>query len=153
MDDLLRDRVEVDAEPDTPLLWARRDLAGLTGTKYGCGAALCGACTVHVDGKRVLSCMSFAVMNEGHEIATIESLASPTGDLHPMQQAFVDNDAFQCGYCTPGLLLAAIALLSRHPNPSDAEIRRAIAGNTCRCTGYQNILKAIRAAAKAHDVR
>ncbi len=130
-------------EPRVSLLDALRDHVHLTGTKKGCDHGQCGACTVQVDGKRVLSCMSFAVMNEGHEIATIEGLASPTGDLHPMQQAFVDNDAFQCGYCTPGQIMSAIACVKEGHAQSEADIREYMSGNLCRCAAYPNIVAAV----------
>jgi xanthine dehydrogenase YagT iron-sulfur-binding subunit len=130
-------------EPRVSLLDALRDHVRLTGTKKGCDHGQCGACTVHVDGKRVLACMSFAVMNEGREITTIEGLASATGDLHPMQQAFVDNDAFQCGYCTPGQIMSAIACVKEGHAQNEADIREYMSGNLCRCAAYPNIVAAI----------
>jgi xanthine dehydrogenase YagT iron-sulfur-binding subunit len=128
----------------TTLLDAIRDHAGLTGTKKGCDHGQCGACTVLVDGVRVLSCMSFAVMNTGRDVTTIEGLSSPGGALHPMQQAFIDHDAFQCGYCTPGQILSAIACVLEGHAGTDADIREYMSGNLCRCAAYPNIVAAIR---------
>jgi carbon-monoxide dehydrogenase small subunit len=145
-------RHELEIEPRLLLVDLLRDVLSLTGTHVGCDSSYCGACTVLLDGRSVKSCTVLAAQAHGAEITTVEGLAAD-GELHSVQKAFAENHGLQCGYCTPGLLLSTIDLLSRHPNPSDAEIRKAIAGNTCRCTGYQNILKAIRAAAKAHDVR
>lgn len=136
-------------DPRTTLLDAIRDQVGLTGTKKGCGHGQCGACTVLMDGKRVLSCMSFAVMAEGHEITTIEGLAQPGGELHPMQQAFIDHDAFQCGYCTPGQIMSAIACVAEGNAGSAAAIREYMSGNLCRCAAYPNIVTAIEEAAAA----
>jgi xanthine dehydrogenase YagT iron-sulfur-binding subunit len=133
----------------TTLLDAIREHAGLTGTKKGCGHGQCGACTVLVDGRRVLSCMSFAVMAEQHEITTIEGLAGPGEPLHPMQQAFVDHDAFQCGYCTPGQIMSAIACVNEGHAGSAASIREYMSGNLCRCAAYPNIVAAIEHAAIA----
>jgi xanthine dehydrogenase YagT iron-sulfur-binding subunit len=130
----------------TSLLDALRDHVGLTGAKKGCDHGQCGACTVHVDAQRVLSCMSFAVMAAGHEVTTIEGLARPGGTLHPMQQAFVDHDAFQCGYCTPGQIMSAIACVNERHAGSDAEIREFMSGNICRCAAYPNIVAAVRQA-------
>ena len=139
-------------EPRVTLLDALRNYSTHTGTKEVCDRATCGACTVLLDGRPVKSCTVLAVQAHGAELTTVEGLAT-NDELHPVQKAFAENHGLQCGYCTPGLLLSTIDLLSRHPHPSDAEIRKAIAGNTCRCTGYQNILKAIRAAAQAHGPR
>jgi xanthine dehydrogenase YagT iron-sulfur-binding subunit len=133
----------------TTLLDAIREHAGLTGTKKGCGHGQCGACTVLVDGRRVLSCMSFAVMAEQHEITTIEGLAGPGEPLHPMQQAFIDHDAFQCGYCTPGQIMSAIACVNEDHAGSAASIREYMSGNLCRCAAYPNIVAAIEQAAVA----
>ncbi len=130
----------------TTLLDALREHIGLTGTKKGCGHGQCGACTVHVDGARVLSCLSFAVMVEGHEITTIEGLTGPEGDLHPMQQAFIDHDAFQCGYCTPGQIMSAVACVHEGHAGTDADIREYMSGNLCRCAAYPNIVAAINQA-------
>jgi len=136
-------------DPRTTLLEAIRDHVGLTGTKKGCGHGQCGACTVLLGGRRVLSCMSFAVMAENHEIMTIEGLAGPGEALHPMQQAFIDHDAFQCGYCTPGQILSAIACVEEDHADSPASIREYMSGNLCRCAAYPNIVAAIEQAAVA----
>ncbi|WP_246677004.1 MULTISPECIES: (2Fe-2S)-binding protein [unclassified Mesorhizobium] len=127
----------------TSLLDALRDHAGLTGTKKGCDHGQCGACTVLVDGRRVLSCLSFAVMNEGRDVTTIEGLAAADGSLHPMQQAFIDNDAFQCGYCTPGQIMSAIGCVNEGHAGSEDDIREYMSGNLCRCAAYPNIVAAI----------
>ncbi|MER9232615.1 (2Fe-2S)-binding protein [Mesorhizobium sp. M0622] len=127
----------------TSLLDTLRDHVGLTGTKKGCDHGQCGACTVLVDGKRVLSCLSFAVMNQGHEITTVEGLASADGNLHPMQQAFIDNDAFQCGYCTPGQIMSAIGCINEGHAGSEDGIREYMSGNLCRCAAYPNIVAAV----------
>jgi xanthine dehydrogenase YagT iron-sulfur-binding subunit len=133
-------------DPRTTLLDAVRDHAGLTGTKKGCGHGQCGACTVHMDGKRILSCLTFAVMAEGHDITTIEGLAASSGELHPMQQAFIDQDAFQCGYCTPGQIMSAIACVREGHATSAADIREYMSGNLCRCAAYPNIVAAVEQA-------
>jgi xanthine dehydrogenase YagT iron-sulfur-binding subunit len=130
-------------DPRTSLLDAIRDQAGLTGTKKGCGHGQCGACTVHVDGQRVLACLTLALMSEGRKITTIEGLSTPGNALHPMQQAFIDHDAFQCGYCTPGQIMAAIACVHEGHASSAAEIREYMSGNLCRCAAYPNIVAAI----------
>ncbi|TJV43874.1 MAG: (2Fe-2S)-binding protein [Mesorhizobium sp.] len=127
----------------TSLLDALRDHVGLTGTKKGCDHGQCGACTVLVDGKRVLSCLSFAVMNHGREITTVEGLASTDGELHPVQQAFVDHDAFQCGYCTPGQIMSAIGCIDEGHAGSEDDVREYMSGNLCRCAAYPNIVAAI----------
>ena len=129
------------------LLEALREDLHLTGTKVGCDHGQCGACTVLVDGRRVLSCLTLAVMAQDGEITTIEGLAGPDGTLHPMQQAFVDHDAFQCGYCTPGQILSAVACVAEGHAGSDAEIREYMSGNLCRCAAYPNIVAAVRDAA------
>ena len=135
---------DVDAEPDTPLLWVIRDTIGLTGTKYGCGIAACGACTVHIDGQAVRSC-SLAVSDAaGKQITTIEGLA-PNGQLHKVQQAWIDNDVPQCGYCQSGMIMAVAALLKDKPKPTDADIDKAIT-NICRCGTYQQVRAGIHAA-------
>ena len=130
----------------TSLLDALRDHAALTGTKKGCDHGQCGACTVLVDGTRVLSCMTFAVMAAGREITTIEGLAGPDGELHPMQQAFIDHDAFQCGYCTPGQIMSAVGCVREGHADSDASIREYMSGNLCRCAAYPNIVAAVNQA-------
>jgi carbon-monoxide dehydrogenase small subunit len=124
-----------------------RDELGLTGTHVGCEHGVCGACTVLWDGRPARACLAFAVQADGAALTTVEGLAASDGVLHPMQQAFADAHALQCGFCTPGFLLAAIDLLERVPDPSEDEIRRALAGHLCRCTGYVNIVKAVRLAA------
>ena len=130
------------------LLEMLRDKLGLTGTKNGCAAGECGACTVLLDGQPVNSCMLLAVEADGHAITTVEGLASPEGRLSPLQQEFIDHNAVQCGFCTPGMLISAHALLQRNPHPSEEEIRHALVGNLCRCTGYLRIVQAIQAAAE-----
>jgi aerobic carbon-monoxide dehydrogenase small subunit len=120
-----------------------RDDLDLTGTHIGCDTGNCGACTVHLDGQAVKSCMVLAVQADGATVATVESLASPDGELSPLQQSFSAHHALQCGYCTPGMLMSASALLEQNPRPSEEEARRAIQGNICRCTGYVNIVEAI----------
>ena len=138
---------EVDVEPDTPLLWVIRDAVGLTGTKYGCGIAQCGACTVHINGEPVRSC-SLAVSDAvGKQIITIEGLAAD-GKLHKVQQAWIDQDVPQCGYCQSGMIMAVAALLKQKPNPTDADIDAAIT-NICRCGTFQQARAAIHAAASA----
>ena len=139
---------ELDLEPRSLLVHAIREDAGLTGTHIGCDTGNCGACTVLLDGKSVKSCMMLAVQAGGARIETVESLAGPDGDLDALQQAFSEHHALQCGYCTPGMLMSAKFLLERNPSPSEDEIRRAIQGNICRCTGYVNIVEAIRAASR-----
>ena len=134
-------------EPETPLLWALRDAANLTGTKYGCGEGDCGACMVHVDGEALRSCLITIAEAEGRFITTIEGLADGNG-LHPVQDAFWEEHGLQCGFCTPGMIITAVDLLDRNPDPSEHEIREALEGNLCRCTGYQNIVKAVKYAAQ-----
>lgn len=139
---------QVDVEPDTPLLWVLRDTIGLTGTRYGCGIAQCGACTVHIDGAPVRSCsMPIGSTTAGQHITTIEGLAQ-NGTLHPVQQAWIDHDVPQCGYCQSGMIMAVVAMLEERPKPSDAEIDEVIT-NICRCGTYQRIRAAIHAAAGA----
>jgi aerobic carbon-monoxide dehydrogenase small subunit len=133
-------------EPRTLLVEFLRDNLNLTGTHIGCDTTYCGACTVLLNGRTVKSCTLFAPMADGGEITTVEGLSSD-GTLHPVQHAFAECHGLQCGYCTPGLLLSTVHLLNKNAKPTDKQIRKAIAGNTCRCTGYQNILKAIRMAA------
>lgn len=133
----------------TTVLDALCEHLGLTGSKKGCDHGQCGACTVLVDGRRVLSCMSLAVMAEGHDITTIEGLAGESGALHPMQQAFIDHDAFQCGYCTPGQIMSAIGCVNEGHAESDDDIREYMSGNICRCTAYPNIVDAVKRAKAA----
>ncbi|MEZ5507374.1 MAG: (2Fe-2S)-binding protein [Gammaproteobacteria bacterium] len=135
----------IDAEADMPLLWAIRDLVGLTGTKYGCGQGLCGACTVHIDGVAMRSCITPLASVAGKSVTTIEGL-SQSGD-HPVQQAWIQNNVPQCGYCQPGQIMSASALLASNSNPSDTDIDRAMSGNLCRCGTYMRIRKAIHDAA------
>ena len=139
------------AQNQTLVQFLREDL-GLTGTKHGCGLGDCGACTVILDGKAVNSCLVLAIQANGSEVLTIEGLAE-NGKLHPLQQAFVDKGAIQCGFCTPGMILSAKALLEEKPNPTELEIRTALSGNLCRCTGYQKIVEAIDEAAKVMSGR
>jgi isoquinoline 1-oxidoreductase subunit alpha len=138
---------QVDVDPDTPLLWVLRDTLGLAGTKYGCGIAQCGACTVHVDGAATRSCSVPVSALEGSQITTIEGL-SPNGGLHPVQRAWIAHDVPQCGYCQSGMIMAVAALLKENPQPSDADIDAAIT-NICRCGTYARIRTAIHAAAQA----
>jgi carbon-monoxide dehydrogenase small subunit len=140
---------EDDVEPRTLLVQHLRDRLGKVGTVIGCDTSNCGACTVLMDGVSVKSCAVLAVQADGSEITTVEGLAAADGTLHPMQQAFHDNHALQCGFCTPGMLMASIDLLNENPDPSETEVREGLEGNLCRCTGYQNIVKAVRAAAAA----
>ncbi|MBI1945158.1 MAG: (2Fe-2S)-binding protein [Deltaproteobacteria bacterium] len=138
---------EVDVDADTPLLWVLRDALGLTGTKFGCGMSLCGACTVHLDGQAVRSCVLPVAAVEGRAVTTIEGLAGPAGERHPLQQAWIDENVSQCGWCQSGQIMAAAALLARTPSPTDDEITRHLAGNLCRCGTYQRIKRAVQAAA------
>jgi len=138
---------EHEVEPRLLLVHYIRDVAGLTGTHVGCDTSNCGACTVELDGHGVKSCTMFAVQADGTQITTIEGLAQGT-TLHPLQQAFWDEHGLQCGFCTPGMIMAAKQLLERNPNPTEQEIRVGLEGNLCRCTGYHNIVKSIQAAAK-----
>ncbi|TCO35314.1 carbon-monoxide dehydrogenase small subunit [Kribbella steppae] len=135
-----------DVEPRTLLVHYLREQLGKTGTVVGCDTGNCGVCTVHLDGRSVKSCSLFAVQADGHEVTTIEGLAT-NGQLHPMQQAFHENHALQCGYCTPGMIMQSLDLLADNPNPTEEEIRLGLEGNLCRCTGYQNIVRAVQAAA------
>ena len=137
----------IDVEPDTPLLWAIRENVGLTGTKYGCGIAQCGACTVHIDGEPVRSCSIPVSAAEGKQITTIEGLAQ-NGVLHKVQQAWIDHEVPQCGYCQAGMIMAVAALLKQKPRPTDAEINSEIT-NICRCGTFQQVREAIHAAASA----
>ena len=137
---------ELDVEPRRLLVQAIREDLDFTGTHVGCDTSQCGACTVHLDGHAVKSCTMLAVQADGSEVTTIEGLADGES-LHPMQAAFWEKHGLQCGFCTPGMIMTAVDLLNRNPDPTDAEIRHAIEGNYCRCTGYQNIVAAIREAA------
>jgi len=137
---------DLDVAPARTLLSVLRDTLDLTGTKYGCGEGHCGACTVLVDGTPVKSCQPRASLLQNKSIVTIESLEQ-NGRLHPVQQAFLDREAMQCGYCTPGMIMAAADLLARNPNPTEEEVRHGLEGNLCRCTGYHNIVKAVMDAA------
>ena len=137
--------VEVEIEPHLTLLQVLRDKLELTGTKEGCGMGECGSCTVLLDGKTINSCIFPALEVEGRKVTTIEGLMDAQGNLHPIQKAFVEHGAVQCGFCTPGMVLSAKALLDENPKPSEEEIRNGIAGNLCRCTGYLQIIQAIKA--------
>lgn len=139
--------VEFLCEPHQSLLECLRDVLGLTGAKEGCNDGNCGACSVLLDGRLVNSCLVLAVEIDGRQVTTVEGLADWQG-LHPLQQAFIAEDALQCGYCTPGMLMAGKALLDRNPDPTEAEIRTWLSGNLCRCTGYDKIVRAVKAAAK-----
>ena len=141
-------KVERDVEPRTLLVHFLREDLDLTGTNIGCETSLCGACTILMDGKSVKSCTQLAVQADGTSVTTIEGLAGEEG-LHPLQQSFWDNHGLQCGYCTPGMILAAVDLLHNNPTPSEEEIRKGLKGNLCRCTGYHNIVKAVHSAAQA----
>jgi aerobic carbon-monoxide dehydrogenase small subunit len=137
-----------EVEPRLLLVHLIRDHLGLTGTHVGCDTSNCGACTVHLNGEAVKSCTVLAVQADGSEVTTIEGLGSE-GDLHPVQEAFWEHHGLQCGYCTPGMIMAGADLIVRNPDPTEAEVREALAGNLCRCTGYHNIVKAVLSAAKA----
>jgi carbon-monoxide dehydrogenase small subunit len=136
----------VEANPSRTLLDVLRTDIGLTGTKYGCGVGECGSCTIMIDGKAVCSCLTLIGQADGRNVETVEGLAQGE-KLHPLQESFVENHAIQCGYCTPGMLMSAKAFLDKHPSPSEEEIRVAISGNLCRCTGYKQIVSAIQHAA------
>ena len=136
----------VDVRPDTPLLWVLRDHLGLTGTKFGCGMAQCGACTVHLNGEAVRSCVTLVSRAAGQKVTTIEGLS--TDNSHPLQRAWLEDDVLQCGYCQSGQIMSAAVLLREHPNPTDADIDDAMSGNICRCGTYQRIRNAIHKAAK-----
>lgn len=140
--------ISKEVEARTLLVDFIRNELGLTGTHVGCDTSQCGACVVHVDGVALKSCSLLAVQAEGCDIKTIESLAEEDGTLHPLQQAFHEHHALQCGFCTPGMLMASTALLKNNPNPSEQEVRDGLEGNICRCTGYQNIVSAVLDAAK-----
>ena len=136
-----------DVEPRTLLVHYVREVLGLTGTNIGCDTSSCGACTVHVNGESVKSCTMLAVQADGSSVTTIEGMAT-NGELHPMQKAFMENHGLQCGYCTPGMVMAAISLLKENPKPTEEDVRLGLEGNLCRCTGYHNIVKSVLAAAK-----
>ncbi|ACM28267.1 xanthine dehydrogenase protein [Rhizobium rhizogenes K84] len=140
---------ELSLDPRVTLLDALREHLCLTGTKKGCDQGQCGACTVHVDGERVLSCLTLAAQAEGRKVTTIEGLAAENGDLHPVQTAFLEHDAFQCGYCTPGQIMSAVACIREGHAGTDNEIREYMAGNLCRCGAYPHIVAAVREAAEA----
>jgi aerobic-type carbon monoxide dehydrogenase small subunit (CoxS/CutS family) len=146
----------VDVSPDMPLLWVLRDTLNMTGTKFGCGMALCGACTVHINGEATRSCITPISSVAGKKVTTIEGLAADENHLHPVQQAWMEEDVPQCGYCQSGQIMSAVALLAKKANPTDADIDDAMSGNICRCGTYQRIRKAIHRAAstmggKAHS--
>jgi len=137
-----------EVEPRTLLVQFLRDILGMTGTHVGCDTSQCGACVVHVDGRSIKSCTMLAAQAQGAKVTTIEGLAAD-GKLHPMQEAFREHHALQCGFCTPGMIMSAIDLVKRHPNPSEETVRHELEGNICRCTGYHNIVKAVMAGAQA----
>ena len=136
-----------DVEPRTLLVHYVREVLNLTGTNVGCDTSSCGACSLHLDGEAVKSCTVLAVQADGANITTIEGMAAADGKLHPMQQSFMENHGLQCGFCTPGMVMAATSLLKENPNPTEEEVRIGLEGNLCRCTGYHNIVKAVMAAA------
>jgi carbon-monoxide dehydrogenase small subunit len=138
---------EHDVEARTLLVHYIRDTVGLTGTNIGCDTSSCGACTLLVDGESVKSCTMLAAQADGADVTTIEGLAGADGTLHPMQEAFREKHALQCGYCTPGMVMAAVSLLDEHPDPTESEVREGLEGNLCRCTGYHNIVAAVLHAA------
>ena len=138
-----------DVEPRTLLVQFIREQAGLTGTNIGCDTSSCGACSVHIDGEAAKSCTLLAVQADGCSITTIEGMAGDDGSLHPMQQAFMENHGLQCGYCTPGMVMAATSLLAENPNPTEEEVRLGLEGNLCRCTGYHNIVQSVLACVKS----
>ena len=138
---------ELDVDPATPLLWVIREQAGLTGTKFGCGIAQCGACTIHLDDKPIRSCVTPVQAADGKSVRTIEDIAAPGGELHPVQQAWIDEQVPQCGYCQSGQVMSAVALLESNPSPSDEDINAAMSGNICRCGTYPRIRRGIKRAA------
>ena len=141
--------VNAEVEPRTLLVQFIRDNAGLTGTNIGCDTSSCGACSIHLDGEAAKSCTVLAVQADGGSVTTIEGMASADGTLHPMQQAFMDNHGLQCGYCTPGMVMAATSLLEENPSATEEEIRIGLEGNLCRCTGYHNIVQAVMSCTKS----
>jgi carbon-monoxide dehydrogenase small subunit len=142
---------EHEVEPRLLLVHYLREVVGLTGTNVGCDTSSCGACTVLMDGESVKSCTVLAVQADGTEVTTIEGMARD-GEMHPVQEAFREHHALQCGYCTPGMVMAAVSLLQEHPDPTEAAVREGLEGNLCRCTGYHNIVKAVLAAGSAKEV-
>jgi isoquinoline 1-oxidoreductase alpha subunit len=142
-----KEQTVADSESATPLLWVLRDHLGLVGAKYGCGVAQCGACTVHLNGEPIRSCITPASAAKGKQVTTIEGLANKNGQLHALQQAWIEQDVAQCGYCQAGQIMSAAALLKQNPKPTDDDINKALAGNLCRCGTYVRIRKAIHAAA------
>lgn len=138
-----------DVEPRTLLVHYIREHVGLTGTNIGCDTSSCGACSIHLNGEAVKSCTLLAAQADGQDVRTIEGMADADGTLHPMQQAFMENHGLQCGYCTPGMVMAATSLLDENANPTEEEVRIGLEGNLCRCTGYHNIVKSVLAAANA----
>jgi isoquinoline 1-oxidoreductase alpha subunit len=147
------DSRDFDVDPNTPLLWVIREQAGLTGTKFGCGIAQCGACTVHMNGNPIRSCVTPLQAVAGQEITTIEGIREESGNLHPVQLAWIAEQVPQCGYCQSGQIMSAVALLNSNPSPSDADIDNAMSGNICRCGTYPRIRKGIKAAAVAISAR
>ena len=139
--------VEAEVDPRTLLVQFLRDHLHLTGTHVGCDTGQCGACTIHLNGRAVKSCNMLALQAQGAEVTTIEGLAAPSGDMHPMQAAFKECHGLQCGFCTPGMVMSATALLKENPHPSEEQIRAGLDGNFCRCTGYHNIVKAVQTCA------
>jgi carbon-monoxide dehydrogenase small subunit len=141
------ERQDADVEPRTLLVYLLRERFGLTGTNVGCDTATCGSCTVLLEGESVKSCSLLALQADGREVTTIEGMAAADGAMHPLQDAFHRNHGLQCGYCTPGMIMAAVSLLKEHPTPTEQEVREGLEGNLCRCTGYQNIVASILDAA------
>jgi aerobic carbon-monoxide dehydrogenase small subunit len=141
------ERREADVEPRTLLVYFIREHLGLTGTNVGCDTSSCGSCTVHLDGESVKSCTLLALQADGREVTTIEAMAGPDGELSPLQEAFRRNHGLQCGYCTPGMIMAASSFLRENPKPTEEDVRESLEGNLCRCTGYQNIVTSILDAA------
>jgi len=139
---------DADVEPRTLLVYFIREHLDLTGTNVGCDTSSCGACTVHLDGEAVKSCTMLAVQADGRSVTTIEGMADDEGPMHPLQDAFHRNHGLQCGYCTPGMIMAASSFLQENPNPTEEEVRESLEGNLCRCTGYQNIVRAVQSAAR-----
>jgi aerobic carbon-monoxide dehydrogenase small subunit len=147
------ERHELDVDSRQTLVGLLRDRLGLTGTHIGCLSGNCGACTIHLDGAPVKACCVLAAEADGHDVRTIESLAGRDGELHPLQRAFAEAQALQCGFCTPGMIMSALALLAETREPTEDQIRRALAGNLCRCTGYVSIFRAVAAAARSSNGR